>query len=135
MAQPRSRTHPRSSTRELVGRVSPAGRADHEKTRREFAALRVAFARGVRCPEPIALGECESGEDYLVMTRIAGDTNPRQLITNERYAGTRSRMLHQLAEDLALIHQITPDDVADAPNMRAPACGRCCRTSAGVRSQ
>ncbi|MGH2610684.1 MAG: hypothetical protein ACRDHF_16500, partial [Tepidiformaceae bacterium] len=35
--------------RELVVRVSPAGRADHEKTRREFEVLKVAFARGVLC--------------------------------------------------------------------------------------
>lgn len=48
------------ATRELVVRVSPAGRADHEKTRREFEVLRVALARGVRCPEPIAVGECET---------------------------------------------------------------------------
>ncbi len=79
--------------RELVVRVSPAGRADFEKTRREFEVLRVAFARGVRCPEPIAVGECESGEDYLVMTRVHGDTNPRQLITGERFAKTRERLI------------------------------------------
>ena len=107
--------------RELVVRISPAGRKDHEKTRREFEVLRVAFARGVRCPEPIAVGECESGEDYLVMTRIAGDTNPRRLITDDRYARTRERLIGQLAEDVALIHQIQPADVAAAPNMRGPA--------------
>ena len=109
--------------RELVVRVSPAGRADHEKTRREYEVLRVAFARGVRCPEPIALGECASGEDYLVMTRITGDTNPRQLITSDRYGRTRDRIIPQLAHELALIHTIAPDDVAAAPNMRAPAPG------------
>jgi aminoglycoside phosphotransferase (APT) family kinase protein len=111
------------ATRELVVRVSPAGRADHEKTRREFEALRVAHKRGVRCPEPIAVGECESGEDYLVMARIGGDTNPRQLVANDRYANTRENMLGQLAEDLALIHTILPDELGAAPNMRALAAG------------
>ncbi len=109
--------------RELVVRVSPAGRADHDKTRREFSALKVAFACGVRCPEPIAVGLCESGEDYLVMARVAGDTNPRQLITSERFTTTRARMIDQLAEDLARVHQIAPGDLDDAPGMRVPADG------------
>jgi aminoglycoside phosphotransferase (APT) family kinase protein len=108
---------------ELVVRVSPAGRVDHEKTRREFEVLRVAFARGIRCPEPIALGECATGEDYLVMSRVPGDTNPRQLITAERYRPMQGTMLEQLAEDLAKIHRIGPDEVAQAPNMRGPAAG------------
>jgi aminoglycoside phosphotransferase (APT) family kinase protein len=109
--------------RELVVRVSPAGRADHEKTRREFEVLRVAFARGVRCPEPIAIGELETGEDYLVMARVPGDSNPRQLVAGEGFAMTRAAMIPQLAEDLALIHLIAPADVADAPGMVAPAPG------------
>jgi aminoglycoside phosphotransferase (APT) family kinase protein len=110
-------------TRELVIRVSPAGRADHEKTRREFEVLRVAFARGVRCPEPIAVGVCETGEDYLVMSRISGDTNPRQLITSDRFVQTRAALPRQLAEHLAIIHSIMPTDVAAAPNMGGPAPG------------
>jgi len=109
------------ATRELVVRVSPAGRADHQKTRREFEVLQVAFARGVRCPEPISVGVCEAGEDYLVMSRIAGDSNPRQLVTSERFAEARKRMISQLAEDLAIIHSISPADVAAAPGMRGPA--------------
>ncbi len=108
---------------ELVVRVSPAGRADHEKTRREFEVLRVAFAAGIRCPEPIAIGECESGEDYLVMARVGGDTNPRQLITSERYRAMHGRMIEQLAEDLAKIHLIGPEDVSRAPSMRGSGAG------------
>ncbi len=111
------------ATGELVVRVSPAGRADHEKTSREFEVLCVAFARGVRCPEPIAVGECEGGEDYLVMSRIAGNTNPRQLLTAERFAATRKRLPTQLAEDLTIIHRILPDDVREAPGMRGPTAG------------
>lgn len=111
------------TTRELVVRVSPAGRADHEKTRREFEVLRVAFARGVRCPEPISVGQCETGEDYLVMSRMKGDSNPRQLVTAERFAAARTQLVEQLAEDLTIIHSITPGDVARAPGMRGPAPG------------
>jgi aminoglycoside phosphotransferase (APT) family kinase protein len=110
-------------SRELVVRVSPAGRVDYEKTRREFEVLRVAFARGVRCPEPISVGRCETGEDYLVMSRVAGDTNPRRLITDERFVVARASIVGQLAEDLALIHRIMPADVPQAPGMRGPAPG------------
>jgi aminoglycoside phosphotransferase (APT) family kinase protein len=109
--------------RELVVRVSPAGRADHDKTRREFEVLRVAHARGIRCPEPIALGVVDSGEDYLLMSRVGGDTNPRQLITSDVYKPMHKTMLSQLAEDLALIHRITPAEVPDAPNLRGPEPG------------
>ena len=105
---------------ELVVRVSPAGRADHDKTRREFAALGVAHDRGVRCPKPISVGLCDGGEDYLVMTRMPGETNPRQIVAGERFAAAREALTPQLAADLALIHGIGPADVADAPAMRAP---------------
>jgi len=109
------------AARDLVVRVSPAGRADHEKTRREFEVLRVAFARGIACPEPIAVGECETGEDYLLMARVPGDANPRQLIANEKFTDARVRIIEQLAEHLARIHDIAEADVAAAPGMRAPA--------------
>ncbi len=109
--------------RELVVRVSPAGRADHEKTRREFEVLRVAFVRGIRCPEPIAVGESATGEDYLVMSRIAGDTNPRRLVTGDPHDAMHRGLFEQLADDLVKIHRIAPVDVALAPNMRGPAAG------------
>src|SRR5438093_11501939 len=88
---------------ELVVRVSPAGRSDYDKTRREFEVLRVAFARGVRCPRPLDVGQFESGEDYLVMSRIAGDSNPRKLVKGDKYAGARRVLPGQLAEDLVRI--------------------------------
>ncbi|MCS7295711.1 MAG: phosphotransferase family protein [Chloroflexota bacterium] len=112
-----------SDSQELVVRVSPAGRADHEKTHREFVVLRAAWERGVACPRPLAWGVCETGEDFLVMTRMPGDTNPRQLVTSPAFAQAREAMLPQLAEHLARIHAIPLEAVADAPNLRAPAPG------------
>lgn len=108
---------------QLVVRVSPAGRADFVKTRREFEVLKVAHQRGIRCPRPIAAGEVKTGEDYLVMVRMPGDSNPRQLVASDACARTREAIIPQLAEDLARIHTITPADVAAAPEMRAPAPG------------
>jgi aminoglycoside phosphotransferase (APT) family kinase protein len=106
---------------ELVVRVSPSGRVDHEKTRREFEVLRVAFSRGVRCPQPLAIGECETGEDYLVMSRIPGDSNPRRLLTSDQFGQARLHLMTQLAENLATIHGILPAEVGAAPGMRGPA--------------
>jgi aminoglycoside phosphotransferase (APT) family kinase protein len=110
-------------TEELVVRVSPAGRADYDKTLREFAVLRAAHARGIRCPRPIAVGRCVGGEDYLVMSRIGGDTNPRQLIAGDAYLPMHATMLRQLAEDLAQVHRIAPDELGDAPPLRGPGAG------------
>ncbi len=111
------------ASHELVVRVSPAGRADHDKTQREFAVLGVAHARGVRCPKPISVGICDGGEDYLVMTRIPGETNPRQIVAGEKYPVARDALVPQLAADLALIHGIAPGDVAGAPALRTPIDG------------
>lgn len=108
---------------QLVVRVSPAGRADHKKTLRELEVLRVAHEKGVCCPRPIVAGQCDTGEDYLVMTRVAGDSNPRQLVTADAFAEARRAIIPQLASNLALIHTITPGEVAGAPGMRGPAPG------------
>ncbi len=109
--------------RKLVVRVSPAGRSDFTKTQREFEVLRVAHARGVRCPEPITLGTCDTGEDFLVMARVEGDANPRQLVTSDAYEAARTAIIPRLAEDLVLIHRITPADVSGAPGMAGPEPG------------
>lgn len=108
---------------DLVVRISPGGRADPEKTRREYTVLRAAWERGVACPRPLAAGVCPSGEDFLVMTRMPGDTNPRQLVTAPAFEGARRALLEQLAVNLARIHAIEPEEVAEAPGMRAPAPG------------
>ena len=111
------------ATRRLVARISPAGRVDHEKTRREFAVLRVAFAHGVRCPEALAVGMCATGDDYLLMTHEAGETNPRAIIAGERYADARPRLIPQFAENLARIHAISLEEVAEAPGIQRPPAG------------
>ena len=98
-------------TRELVVRVSPAGRADHAKTVREFEVLKTMWARGVRVPEPLSAGEAPAGESYLVMARIAGDANPRRLLTEPGLAAARGAIIDQLAEALAAIHKAVPADV------------------------
>ena len=111
------------SGQKLVVRVSPAGRSDFTKTQREFEILRLAHARGVRCPEPISLGTCDTGEDFLVMARVEGDTNPRQLVASEAYETARQAIIPRLAQDLAIIHEITPAEAHAAPGLLGPDPG------------
>ncbi|MCC7364433.1 MAG: phosphotransferase family protein [Dehalococcoidia bacterium] len=114
---------PDGVTHELVVRVTPAGRVDYEKTQREAEVLRIAYERGVRCPKPFGTGLCATGEDYVVMNRVRGDTNPRLLLTTPEYAEARRLIIPQLAEDLAIVHSITPAEAATAPGMRGPTTG------------
>ena len=100
-------------TRELVVRLSPPARDDAAKSRAEFAVMKAAFERGVRCPEPIYVGENERGQTFMLMTRMPGETNPRQLVTSPSLAACRDAFVIQLAEDVAKMHTITPGEVAD----------------------
>lgn len=110
-----------AGARELVVRVSPAGRADHAKTQREFAVLKVMWERGVTVPEPLCTGETPSGESYLVMSRVRGDSNPRRLVTDASLATARTRIIEDLARDLAAIHRVLPADVH--AELRGPSPG------------
>jgi aminoglycoside phosphotransferase (APT) family kinase protein len=77
-------------------------------------------ARGVRVPHPLYVGENSIDQTFMVSERIAGDTNPRQLLTNEAYAGVRKQLLADLAHDLVIIHTVKPEDVPGA-HLRAPS--------------
>jgi aminoglycoside phosphotransferase (APT) family kinase protein len=107
---------------ELVVRVCPAGRADQEKTMREFEVVKVMWERGVCVPQPFIAGMASSGESYVVMTRMPGESNPRKLTTEPGLAHARERLVNELAEQLALIHTVMPHEV-DAPGMRGPEPG------------
>ncbi|OAI44533.1 hypothetical protein AYO38_00095 [bacterium SCGC AG-212-C10] len=100
--------------RKVVIRISPAGRDDREKTRQEYSVLRVMHARGVMVPKPLFVGENELGQTFMAMDRLAGDSNPKQLLTAPQFEETRHVMAKQLAEQLAQIHQATPEEVEEA---------------------
>lgn len=89
---------------QLVVRLSPPGRDDIERSRAEFAALKVMHERGVRVPKPIFVGENERDQTFMVMSRVSGDSNPRQLLTNPDLAACREQIIPDLAECLAQIH-------------------------------
>src|SRR5690242_4212078 len=71
---------------ELVVRVSPPGRDDAEKTRVEFGVLKVMHERGLTVPKPLYVGENDIGQTFMVMERVPGDSNPRQLLSAPQFA-------------------------------------------------
>ncbi len=104
---------------ELVVRLSPPARDDAAKSRAEFAVMKAAYERGCRSPKPIFVGENERGQTFMLMTRMPGDTNPRQLTTSPDYADARVALIDHLAEDLVKLHSVRPGEI-DVP-MRTPA--------------
>jgi aminoglycoside phosphotransferase (APT) family kinase protein len=94
---------------ELVLRKDPAGRVGDGGDRSlEFHVLRAAADAGV--PVPRALWASADprwlGAPFFLMDRIAGETLPRRLLRDARYAEARERLVVQLGEALARIHAI-----------------------------
>ena len=67
--------------------------------------------RGARVPRPIYVGENERGQTFMLMERVGGDSNPRQLLTATRFEHTRKQLIEDLATDLAIYHSVPPDEV------------------------
>ena len=112
--------------RELVLRQDPPGRVAPGGMELEFSLLRAAAACGVPvprvywcCSDPARLGS-----PFFAMERIAGESIPRRLLRDERYAKARRAMPGQLGEILAKIHRIE----FDVPELRGalprPPVGR-----------
>jgi aminoglycoside phosphotransferase (APT) family kinase protein len=112
---------PASEHPELVVRLSPPARDDAEKARTEYAVLTVMRRRGVRVARPLYVGENAAGQTFMVSERVAGDTNPRRLLTAPELEAGRKQLLEDLAHDLALIHTVRADDVG--ARLRGPAPG------------
>jgi aminoglycoside phosphotransferase (APT) family kinase protein len=131
----------RSETLPLVLRKDPAGRVGDGGDRgTEFRVLRAAHAGGVAVPrvywassEPAVLGS-----PFFLMERVAGETLPRRLLRDERYAAARAGMIATLGAELARIHALDlaqPDlaDLARPPADRSPARVEVERTAQGLR--
>lgn len=93
----------------------------------EYRLMGAACAAGVPAPEPLWSGdETLGGGESFFVRRIEGETLPRRLLRDERYAHARSALPAQLAVALARIHAVdigahgldalpaTPDGVTPA---------------------
>jgi aminoglycoside phosphotransferase (APT) family kinase protein len=131
----------RSEALPLVLRKDPPGRVgDGGDRATEFRVLRAAGAGGVAvprvhwaCSDPAVLGS-----PFFLMERVAGETLPRRLLREERYAPARAALAEQLGVQLARIHALDlarPDlaGLARPPADRPPARAEVERTAQGLR--
>jgi aminoglycoside phosphotransferase (APT) family kinase protein len=116
-----SATVPGATPPEIVVRMSPAQREDALRARNEFHILKAMHQRGVHVPMPVFVGENSTGQTFTLLERVDGDTNPRQLVTSDEYAGARRQLLLDLAKSVATIHTVAPSDVPEAQLRAAPA--------------
>jgi aminoglycoside phosphotransferase (APT) family kinase protein len=126
---------------DLVMRRDPPGRTEEGSRDLEFRVVRAAYAAGVPVPRVHAC--CTDlavlGTPFYLMDRVEGEALPRRLLRDARYAGARDVMIRQLAEILARIHAIDPDQpalrgLAASPPGTSPARDQIARLSAGLRA-
>jgi len=131
----------RPETLPLVLRKDPPGRVGDGGDRgTEFRVLRAAHRGGVRVPRVYWAGRDTAtiGAPFFLMERVAGETLPRRLLRDERYARARAGMAAELGAILARIHALDlgdPDlaELAKPPADRSPARSEVERTAQGIR--
>lgn len=100
--------------RPLVLRRDPADSIDAAAMAREAALLASAAQAGVPVPRLVGHGDALDGTPYLIMERLDGETIPRRLLRDERFAATRPRLARELGGILARLHTMSP--VAGLPD-------------------
>lgn len=109
-------------TTALILRIDAPGREQPEVMALEYALLKVMHGAGVPVPRPLFAGDESLGAPSFIMERVPGETNPRWLLREERYAEARERMPRQLGEILARIHRV-PIDRLPLELLRGPPAG------------
>jgi len=78
----------------------------------EADLLRLAGRGGVPVAEVVATDSGDLlGTPGMVVRRLEGETIPRKLLRDDEWAVARSRLGHQVAEAMAAIHALPPDEV------------------------
>jgi aminoglycoside phosphotransferase (APT) family kinase protein len=101
----------------LVLRRDPEGVEDPAARRRELDTLTAAHRHGVPVPQPFWLHDDGAG---LVMARVEGETIPRRLLREHRYAGARAGLTRQLAAAAAAVHAVPLGEVASVEPAAGP---------------
>ena len=101
----------------IVRRDPPEARGTGMST--EAHAIRAARAAGVPEPEVLAFDDDPAALDapFIVMERVDGETIPRRILRDDRFAAVRPKLAEQCGEALARIHSIALDDV---PRLERP---------------
>ncbi len=83
----------------------------------EAALMQRAFAEGVPSPRVLHVLEADDGLGTgFIMARVEGETIPRKILRDARFARARPRLARQAGEILARIHGL---DVSPWPELRA----------------
>lgn len=89
---------------------SPSGLSISLSRAQEFAVLKVAFAAGVKVPEPLWLhrDQGEFGRDFYLMRRVGGSAAARPLVRGDLTTDEREALLAEMGSELARLHQVRP---------------------------
>ncbi|MCZ4548383.1 phosphotransferase family protein [Gordonia rubripertincta] len=89
---------------------------------RESSVIAAAERAGIAVPKLVDFASADStlGAQYLICEHIDGETIPRKLLRDERFAQARRGMAAQLGRTLAQIHAIPTDSV---PELRTVPAG------------
>jgi aminoglycoside phosphotransferase (APT) family kinase protein len=91
--------------RPLVLRRAASSTLHVGRMQAEAAVLRRVGKSGMRVPEVV-----ESGDDFVVMTWLDGETIARRVLRDERFATARTRLVAQCAQQLAILHRLSPEE-------------------------
>jgi aminoglycoside phosphotransferase (APT) family kinase protein len=92
----------------LVVRRDPPGQVDAAAMAREAGLLASAADAGVPVPRLVAHGDDLDGAPFLIMEKLDGETIPRKLLRDGRFAGVRPRLARELGAILARLHTMAP---------------------------
>jgi len=108
---------------ELVLRQDPPGRIAEGRMGLEFELLKAAGAAGVPVPRVYWCDPTSEhlGAPFFAMDRLPGETIPRRLLRDEKYAGAREALCGQLGSALARIHAIDTAGFDWAEALDSPA--------------
>jgi len=102
--------------RALVLRRDLSASPDPAIMAREAALLTAAADAGVPVPALVDHGPELLGSPYLIMERLDGETIPRRLLRDGRFAEVRQRLAGDLGAILARLHTIPPHAVPGLPD-------------------
>jgi aminoglycoside phosphotransferase (APT) family kinase protein len=103
----------RAGDRDLILRRDPPGRPGAAGSMRlEADAMRACHRAGLRVPQVLVDDDGSTlGTEGLIMGRVAGETLPRRILRDDRFASARTRLVGQIGEFLAGLHAIDPAEV------------------------
>ncbi len=113
---------------DMAATMNPAALSRAE----EFRLLQQASSAGVRCPHPVALcvDPAVLGAPFFLMTYVAGESIGPRVVRRPELAAARAMLAPQMAQQLALIHQLEPLPFLPRPE---PAASPAQQIVAGLR--